>query len=75
MDEKNQRDSLTLIANGQSRTIKAGSTVADLLQELNIALKYVVVQLDGEIVPRAAFDQTALKEASKVEIITMVGGG
>lgn len=66
---------LTIIANGQSCTIKAGSTVADLLQELNIAPKYVVVQLDGEIVPRAAFDQAALEEGSKVEIITLVGGG
>jgi thiamine biosynthesis protein ThiS len=31
--------------------------------------------LDGEIVPRADFDQAALKEGSKVEIITLVGGG
>jgi sulfur carrier protein len=75
MDEKNQRNSLTLIANGQPHTAKTGSTVADLLHELNITPKYVVVQLDGEIVPRTAFDQAVLKEGSKVEIITLVGGG
>lgn len=72
MDEINH---LTIIANGQSRTVKAGSTVADLLHELNILPKYVVVQLDGEIVQHAAFDQAALEEGSKVEIITLVGGG
>ena len=75
MDEINYRDTFTLIANGQPRTAKAGSTVADLLRELNIIPKYVVVQLDGEIVPRADFDQAALREGSKVEIITLVGGG
>ena len=75
MDEKNQRDSFTIIVNGQPRTAKVGSTVADLLRELNITPKYVVVQLDGEIVPRTAFDQAALKEGCKVEVITLVGGG
>lgn len=71
MDEIN----LTIIANGQARIIKAESTVADLLHELNITPKYVVVQLDGEIVQRTAFDQAILKEGSKVEIITLAGGG
>jgi sulfur carrier protein len=75
MDEINQRDTFTIIANGQPRTAKVGSTVADLLCELNITPKYVVVQLDGEIVPRTGFDQASLKEGSKIEIVTLVGGG
>ena len=75
MDEMTSRETFTVIANGQPRTIKVESTVADLLCELNIAPKYVVVQLDGEIVQRTAFDQAALREGSKVEIITLVGGG
>jgi len=75
MDEINHEDTITIFANGQARTSKAGTTVADLLHELNITPKYVVVQLDGEIVPRTGFDQASLKEGSKVEIITLVGGG
>jgi thiamine biosynthesis protein ThiS len=75
MDEINDRETLTIIANGQARVIKAESTVADLLHELDITPKYVVVQLDGEIVQRAAFDQAILREGSKVEIITLAGGG
>jgi len=65
----------TIIANGHVRTVKAGSTVADLLHELTITPTYVVVQLDGEIVPRTGFERAALKEGSKVEIITLAGGG
>jgi sulfur carrier protein len=75
MDEITSRETLTIIANGQPRTIKAESTVADLLQGLNILPKYVVVQLDGEIVQRTEFDQAVLREGSKVEIVTLVGGG
>jgi sulfur carrier protein len=75
MEEINYEDIITILANGQLRTSKAGSTVADLLQELNITPTYVVVQLDGEIVPRTDFDQASLKEGSKVEIITLAGGG
>jgi thiamine biosynthesis protein ThiS len=75
MREINHIDTVTIIANGQPRIVKAGNTVADLLHELNIIPTYVVVQLDGEIVQRAAFDQAALREGSKVEIITLVGGG
>ena len=75
MDERDHRDTLTIIANGQPRAANLGSTVTDLLRELSITPKYVVVQLDGEIVPRTGFDQATLKEGSKIEIITLVGGG
>ncbi len=69
------KKTITILANGQPRVSKAGSTVADLLQELNIKPTYVVVQLDGEIVQRTDFAQVALQEGSKVEIITLAGGG
>ena len=66
---------ITITANGQLRTVKVGSTIADLLQELNIAPGHVVAQLDGVIVSRDEFDQAVLQEGSKLEIVTMVGGG
>lgn len=75
MTEMKHADTITIIANGQARAVKAGSTAADLLHELDIKPTYVVVQLDGEIVQRTAFGQAALREGSKVEIITLVGGG
>ncbi len=65
----------TIIANGQPRSVKAGSTVADLLQELNIAPTRVVAQLDGIIVSRSEFDKAVLQEGCKLEIVTLVGGG
>ncbi len=76
---KNEREQTTaaisILANGQLHTVEAGSTVADLLRELAIAPARVVVQLDGVIVARTDFAQTALQEGSQLEIVTLVGGG
>ncbi len=66
---------IEIIANGQPRAAQRGSTVMDLLRDLKIPPTYVVVQLDGAIVPRADFAQTVLREHARVEIITLVGGG
>jgi thiamine biosynthesis protein ThiS len=74
-EETNDTSTISIITNGQPRAVQPGSTVADLLRELKIAPTYVVVQLNGEIVPRTDFGQTTLEENSNVEIITLVGGG
>jgi thiamine biosynthesis protein ThiS len=66
---------ITIISNGQSREVKAGSTIADFVQEFAIAPSRVVAQLDGVIVPRNEFDKAMLGEGSKLEIVTLVGGG
>ncbi len=66
---------ITIIANGQPRSVMVGSTIADLLQELNIAPMRVVAQLDGVIVSRSEFDKAVLQAGCKLELVTMVGGG
>ena len=68
-------EAITIIANGQSREVGAGSTIADFLQELAIAPSRVVAQLDGGIVPRSEFDKVILQDGSKLEIVTLFGGG
>ena len=68
-------DTITIIANGQPRLVKTSSTIADLLQQLNIRANRVVAQLNGVIVARSEFDKTVLQQGCKLEIVTMVGGG
>ncbi len=75
MSEENNHSAITIIANGEARQIQAGSTIADLLHELNITPTYVVVQLDGEIVPRSDLAVVTLRDGCKLEIVTLVGGG
>jgi thiamine biosynthesis protein ThiS len=66
---------ITIMANGQPRIVKVGSTIADLLQELNIKPMRVVAQLNGAILPRSEFNQAVLQQGCKLELVTMVGGG
>lgn len=75
MNEIINPDTITIIANGQPRIVKADSTIADFLQQLNIGPTRVVAQLNGVIVTRSEFAQAVLQQGSKLEIVTMVGGG
>ena len=68
-------NAIAVFANGQTYTVKMSSTIADLLQEFSIAPTRVVVQMDGMIVQRTEFSKTVLREGSKLEIVTLVGGG
>lgn len=52
-----------------------GWSVADLLTHQELAGQRLAVLLDDEVVRRANFGQTALREGSRVEIVQMVGGG
>lgn len=74
-DEALTMQDITITANGHSYVVPVGSTIATLLNSLNVTAKYVVVQLDGVIIPRSDFDATVLQADCKLEIIAMVGGG
>jgi thiamine biosynthesis protein ThiS len=61
--------------NGESRTIAAPATLADLLQHLELDPRTVVVELNREIVRRPALAATTLAEGDNVELVHFVGGG
>jgi thiamine biosynthesis protein ThiS len=41
----------------------------------NVTAARVVVQLNGEIIPRDEYAQANLFQGSRLEIVTLVGGG
>ncbi|MGE0470277.1 MAG: sulfur carrier protein ThiS [Nitrospira sp.] len=61
--------------NGQVRTWRSGTTVADLLHDLDIKAERVAVELNLEVLDRATFDQRLLKDGDRLEIIGFIGGG
>ena len=61
--------------NGESKAWRSGATVADLLQDLDIKTERVAVELNLEILDRAAFAQRPLKDGDRVEILSFLGGG
>lgn len=61
--------------NGESREAKAGTTVADLLCELDIKSDRVAVEVNLEILDKGGFAQRSLQEGDRVEVISFIGGG
>ncbi len=68
-------DGLHLTVNGEPREIPPGSSVADLLERLGVRADAVVVERNGEIVPREAHASTPLADGDRLEIVRFVGGG
>jgi sulfur carrier protein len=67
---------MTLVLNGSPRVFEAESlTVAGLLDDLGLAGKPVVVELDREPVFPADYAATAVRDGANVEIVTIAAGG
>jgi thiamine biosynthesis protein ThiS len=66
---------MILHINGEQREFPDGLTVAALVAQLGMKPDRVAVELNLEIVPRAQWETTALKNGDKLEVVHFVGGG
>lgn len=66
---------ISLIVNGETRSIAAGATVADLVAAIGLNPAKVAVERNAQIVPRSTLAQVALGEGDVLEIVHFVGGG
>ena len=53
----------------------AGKTVAEYIATTKYNLKRIAVEINGNIVPKAQYDETVLQDGDNVEIVSFVGGG
>ena len=60
--------------NGENKDI-AGKTVAEYLLTTNYDIKRIATELNGDIVPKALYPDTVLKDGDSIEIVSFVGGG
>ena len=54
---------------------KDGKTVSEMLADMDINDQRVAVEINEEIVPKAEYGVTVLKDGDKVEVVRFVGGG
>ena len=66
---------LTLTLNGQSTRIAGAATLQELLAQLGLDARAVVVELNQRIVRRPELAATPLKDGDAVELVHFVGGG
>jgi thiamine biosynthesis protein ThiS len=66
---------LEIMVNGETRRLAGPASVADLLRQLGLDARTVVVELNREIVRRPRLDVTPLADGDAVELVHFVGGG
>ena len=66
---------MTLHLNGEQRDFPAGLTVAARVAQLGMKPDRVAVELNLEILPRAQWEATTLKDGDRLEVVHFVGGG
>lgn len=66
---------VTIEVNGAFRELREGSTIATLLEELELRPELVAVERNRLLVRRALFSETHLNAGDKIEIVEFVGGG
>ncbi len=66
-----------ILLNGQGSDLRAGETVVAALERLDMrpGAGGVAVAVDGEVVPRAAWETFALADGARVEVLTAMQGG
>lgn len=66
---------MNLIINGENKEAENTQTLEDLIKSLKLASERIAVELNLQVVRRADWSKTILKEGDKLEIIHFVGGG
>jgi sulfur carrier protein len=68
---------MTVTINGTRREFPEGATVASLIASLDNAPegRGVAVAVEGEVVPRAQWPSTELRDGAKIEVVVAVQGG
>ena len=66
---------MTIKLNGDSHEIPQPMTVAALLERLEIDARRVAVELNLNVIKKAAYESAVVDDGDEVEIVNFVGGG
>ena len=64
-----------ILVNGAPREFAQAPTVAQFLDQLDLAGKRLAIERNGEIVPRSRFAEARLSDGDRIEVVIAVGGG
>lgn len=61
--------------NGALRQLAEATTLAELVEELDLTGKRIAIEVNEELVPRSQHAEHVLREGDRVEIVQAIGGG
>jgi sulfur carrier protein len=68
-------EAVPLRVNGRAVELPSGLSVSEVLARLGYPSRGVAVALDGEVVPRSAWDTTVVGPGAALEVLHPVQGG
>jgi len=66
---------VTIQLNGEAYSIEEGARLDSLLERLALRPARIAVELNQQVVRKADYPNTVLRQGDQVEIINFVGGG
>jgi len=66
---------VAFVVNGEERTAPRGASLEGVVAQMVPVGRPVAVEVDGQVVPRAALADHLLAGGERIEIVTFVGGG
>jgi sulfur carrier protein len=66
---------MRIVVNGQAREVCTGTTLAELVAQLELTQAHIAVEVNRELVPRRQHGDCELCEGDRLEIVSLVGGG
>ncbi|MBW3624459.1 MAG: sulfur carrier protein ThiS [Armatimonadetes bacterium] len=66
---------MRLQINGQARELEGPTPLLEFLKAKEIDPRYIVVEYNGEIVRRNAYETVTLNDGDVLELVHMMGGG
>jgi len=66
---------MDVVINGENKKISAGVTLLELLKELELDPRAVVVEHNRKIVRRAGLGDVTVTDGDAIELVHFVGGG
>jgi thiamine biosynthesis protein ThiS len=67
---------MEITVNGEKRVgLSSPLTIAELLEQLEINPKSIIVELNFEIVAKNKVNATTVRDGDTIEIVRLVGGG
>jgi len=66
---------MQILVNGEVHTVAPTTALPALIEQMRLGERRLAVELNGAIVPRSSWADTALNDGDRLEIVHAIGGG
>lgn len=64
-----------LVINGEEKEGYDGMPLSDVLEKEQYDMRRIAVEINGDIISKSLFQETAVKNGDHIEVVSFVGGG